>query len=85
MQWVGMGKLVPSHFLADTRHHLQALELLRVLLNIDVLDGPVLKNSFLEMFYNPTGHMERLLTTLSARGGANVVSITNHTPRSSQG
>ena len=49
----------------------QALELLRLLLDPDVMDGPAEKNSFLELFYSQ--HMSRILDILTTGGGTNVV------------
>lgn len=48
----------------------QALELLRVLLNIDAMDNPTQSNSFLELFY--ATHMVRIMDALNAGGGADV-------------
>ena len=49
----------------------QALELLRLLLDPDMMEGPVEKNSFLELFYST--YMSRVLELLTAGGAAEEV------------
>lgn len=54
-----------------SRQCFQALELLRLLLDPDMMEGPVEKNSFLELYYNH--YMSRVLDLLTAGGAANEV------------
>lgn len=49
----------------------QALDLLRLLLDPDIMDGPAEKNSFLQLFYDQ--HMKRLLKTLEDGAAKDVV------------
>ncbi len=49
----------------------QALDLLRLLLDPDMMEGPVEKNTFLDLFYDH--HMSRVLELVTAGGSANEV------------
>lgn len=47
----------------------QALDLLRLLLDPDMMEGPVEKNTFMDLFYDH--HMSRVLELVTAGGAAN--------------